>query len=849
MGGEQKRPSPRRWILLAVLLLAVLAFVLPPLVNINRYQHRIADNISRSIGRQVHISSVKLRLLPLPGFEFSDFSVEEDPQFGSEPILHSSSVVAYVRLLSLWRGRLEVSRIHFDDASLNLVRDANGGWNVASILVQAAHISNAPTGQRYAGRTPRFPYIEAENTRINFKQGNEKKALSFLNSDLSISLAPGDEWEIHFRAQPVRTDLVLDLADTGVLRIDGTLRRAPSLAGMPLNLKLGWTGAPLGQLSRLILGSDTGWRGDLQVDAQVAGTAELAQINSSLKVAGLHRAEYSPARPLDVAATCKAAFRKQSGLLEDISCASPVGDGALKLTGSVQVVQTLPQADLTLEIDRVPAAAVLAGLQEVRSGLGAGVQPSGLLNGHLDYTSQTGRRPLITGEMAFASLSLTPPDSDKPFVLAPVRVRCDSPETGSPALLLQPVRLAMGAPVPLTVDGRFTSAGFDLHLSGATSLLRLQAFNKSFGLLGAHSTRPPPASASAVVLGGAGTASLDLNVRGKWLLPVPDSDSPVASSTAEGSMTIHNAELTTPYLSQPLRISSAQGILNPTQIAWTNASFNYGKLEGQGTLEYPTLCAGNGPCVKRFSVSTATLDLGVLQSTLLGSSEGGKLLRELLDRIDLRSAKWPDLSGSVQIGELTAGKLVVRDAIGAIDISGNSIGIRSLNGRVANGTMHLAGVVDVSGGQPAYQLDVQVTNAAPSALAGIFDERWGSGVANLSAQLRLSGFDASDLQSSATGTLHWNWTKGGLAAEAPLPVAAQAFVHFDQWSADASIEDSTIKITHSLLAHGQEAIPLSGTISFDREIDLKGGSPADAVAITGTLEHPEVKAVREQVEN
>jgi hypothetical protein len=122
-------------------------------------------------------------------------------------------------------------------------------------------------------------------------------------------------------------------------------------------------------------------------------------------------------------------------------------------------------------------------------------------------------------------------------------------------------------------------------------------------------------------------------------------------------------------------------------------------------------------------------------------------------------------------------------------------------------------------------------------------------VANLSAQLRLSGFDASDLQSSATGTLHWNWTKGGLAAEAPLPVAAQAFVHFDQWSADASIEDSTIKITHSLLAHGQEAIPLSGTISFDREIDLKGGSPADAVAITGTLEHPEVKAVREQVEN
>src|SRR3984957_7656179 len=306
MGGEEKRPSPRRWILLAVVLLAVVSFVLPPLVNINRYQHRIADSISRSVGRQVHISSVKLRLLPLPGFEFSDFSVEEDPRFGSEPILHSSSVVAYVRLLSLWRGRLEVTRIHFDDASLNLVRESNGGWNFASVLVQAAQIPNAPTGQRYAGSAPRFPYIEAENTRINFKQGNEKVPLSFLNSDLSISLDPGDEWEVHFRAQPVRTDLVIDLADTGVLRIDGTLHRAAGLGQMPLNLKLEWTGAPLGQLSRLMLGRDFDWRGDLDVQSELSGTANQAQISARLKIAGFHRSEFFATHPPDGAASCRA---------------------------------------------------------------------------------------------------------------------------------------------------------------------------------------------------------------------------------------------------------------------------------------------------------------------------------------------------------------------------------------------------------------------------------------------------------------------------------------------------------------------------------------------------------------
>jgi AsmA family/AsmA-like C-terminal region len=833
MGGEEKRPSPRRWILLAVAVLSVVAFVLPPLVNISRYQHRIADSISRSIGRQVHISSVKLRLLPLPGFEFSDFSVEEDPQFGSEPILHSDSVVAYLRLLSLWRGRLEVSRIHFDDASLNLVRERNGGWNFASVLVQAAHIPNAPTGQRHAGRAPRFPYIEAENTRINFKEGTEKKPLSFLNSDLSISLAPEDAWELHFRAQPVRTDLVLDLSDTGMLRIDGTLHRAPLLGEMPLQLKVEWNGVPLGQLSRLTLGQDVGWRGGLDVEAVVGGTADLAQVNSKLKVAGLHRSEFTPPHPIDVETSCRASFRRESRSVDGIACTSPVGDGALRLAGSIQDVQTEPQALLNLEVDRVPAAAVLAGLQAVRNGLGAEVQAAGALNGHFQYASQNGRQPLLAGEIALDSLSLTPPDSGKPFLLGPVRLRCESPEAGGvPALLLQPVRLAMGAPVPVTVDGRFTPAGFDLHLGGVASLTRLKAFGKTFGLLG-----------------GAGTAALDLGVRGKWLLPVPDSEHPVIGSTAEGSIAIRNAELTTSYLSQPLRIASAQAILSPTQMEWTNASISYGKLEAQGTLEYPTLCASGTTCAGHFSLVFPTLDLAALQSTLLGTSEGGQLLRQIIDRIDRRSVKWPDLTGTVRVGALSTGKLVVHDATGALDIGGNSIKIRSLNGHLANGTMHLAGLVDASGGQPEYQLDVQVTNAAPSALGSIFDEHWGSGLANFSAQITMSGFEAQDLARSATGSLRWDWTKGGLAAEEPLPVAAQPFLHFDQWSADAAIAESTIKITHSLLARGQEAIPLSGTISFDREIDMKGGSAEHPFAITGTLQHPEVKAIEEQVEN
>jgi AsmA family/AsmA-like C-terminal region len=842
MPGEAKSSSPRRWILLAVATLALLAFVLPPLVNISRYRHRIADNISRSIGRQVRISAVKFHLLPLPGFEFSDFSVQEDPQFGAEPILHSSSVVADLRLSSLWRGKLEVSRIHFDDASLNLVRNSNGLWNVASVLVQVAQIPHAPTGQRHAGSAPRFPYIEAENTRINFKIGNEKKPLSFLNSDLSISLGAGDDWELHFRAQPVRTDLDLYLSDTGVLRVDGTLGRAAVLDQMPLKLNMDWSGVPLGQLSRLTLGEDIGWRGGLSVQAEVDGTAERAQVTSTLKVAGFHRAEFTAARPLDVATTCRATFRKQSSSLEDIDCSSPVGKGELRLTGAVQQVQTTPQAQLTLAMDHVPAAAVLSALQQLRSGLGTGVQAAGALDGHFEYAAQSGRRPVIAGEVALDSLSLTPPDAEKPFVLAPVHLRCESPENGIPALLLQPVRVAMGAPTPVTVDGRFTGAGFDLHVNGGMSLARLQPFSKSFPWLGAH-------PASTVALVGPGSAAVDLNLRGKWLLPELDTEHPDASMTVEGNIAIRNGELTTSYLSQPLKIQTAQAVLSSTQIAWTNAAVSYGPLQAQATLEYPALCVSSVPCVGHFSAVLPVLDVGALQSALLGSSQGGQFLRQLLARIDRSSVQWPNLSGSFKAGQLSLGKLVLHDASGTVDIGENAIRIRSVNGHVANGTMHLAGSVDATGDSPSYQLDVQVTNAVPSAFASIFEEKWGGGVANFSSQLHMSGFDAQDLRRSVTGTLHWDWTKGGLDAEEPVPPEAQILGHFDQWSADAAIADSTIKITRSLLASGSDAIPVSGTISFDRELDMKGASPVHPFTVTGTLDHPQVKAIAEEAAN
>jgi len=124
-GSKNKRW--RLWGALAVLVVLAVVAIVPPLVSMNRFKNRITHLMSESLGRPVRLTSVELRLLPVPGFVLTDLTVDEDPAYGAEPVLHANTVKASIRLLSLWRGRLEISTISVDEASLNVVRTKAAG--------------------------------------------------------------------------------------------------------------------------------------------------------------------------------------------------------------------------------------------------------------------------------------------------------------------------------------------------------------------------------------------------------------------------------------------------------------------------------------------------------------------------------------------------------------------------------------------------------------------------------------------------------------------------------------------------------------------------------------------------
>jgi AsmA protein len=548
--GESAPPRHnRRGIVafLAFLLVLLLLVFIPPYITVNRFQRRIAANISASLGRPVHFDSATLNLLPLPGFTLERFVVDEDPAFGFEPILRADEVRANLRLRSLWNHRIELSRISLTEPSVNLVRTANGQWNLQSILIHTSSIQAAPTGQRYAGPAPRFPYIEATGARINLKLDQEKTPFSLTDADFSLSLPEPRQWRFRLEAHPTRSDTTP--ADAGTLSLEGTLGSAATpadapakaIADIPIGIQGNWRGAQLGGLSRLLLGRDAGLRGELALTLNIAGTISRSLIATNIKIAGGRRADFVPPRPLALEAACQAIAGDTFHTFSAIECHWPPADSSdpsiLILAAAIPDTRrpSLSSADLT--IPALPSAILLDWLRIATPHPPTGLLGTGTLAGTLAWrpnpifspnsdflktvisteapepaagdskgaqrknpqlSSHDAPTPTWSGELELSgeSIQLPSPNSNAspiPISLGDILLRSTPPPTGShpatapPAATgfdLLPILLPLGGRQPATLEGHFDAHGYILHLTGSAIPARLLALGDAIPQLG-----------------------------------------------------------------------------------------------------------------------------------------------------------------------------------------------------------------------------------------------------------------------------------------------------------------------------------------------------------------------------
>jgi hypothetical protein len=300
-----------RWavILAAVLLLASEGFSL--LLRTAASRRYLTARLESSFGRPVEVRAFSFSLLDGPRIEALDVSVAEDPRFGQEYFLRAEQLTAGPRWSALLSGHFEFGTLSFTQPTLNLVRMADGHWNLESWLP-----APVAAGNRAAGAAPRsvlrfhLSRIEVDGGRVNFKQDQDVRsfALEDVTGDLEQE-SPG-RWQLDFVAEPMRPGVAQP--QTGMLRIRGVVGGTSSRL-QPADLDVSVWDASIEDALRLTRGGDFGIRGAASADlhasieppplGDAANPSALApaewNVTGVVRLDGIHRWDSSsnPAQP------------------------------------------------------------------------------------------------------------------------------------------------------------------------------------------------------------------------------------------------------------------------------------------------------------------------------------------------------------------------------------------------------------------------------------------------------------------------------------------------------------------------------------------------------------------------
>lgn len=852
--GAVKLSSFKRRVVAAAVVILLGLFLLRP--GVSRLKTRITNSISRAVARPADIGSVHLRFLPQPGFDLSNLVIYEDPAFGAEPMLRAPEVTAVVRLTSLMRGRLEISRLELSEPSLNLVRREDGRWNWESLLERTARTPLAPTAKPKSEARPGFPYIEANSGRINFKAGQEKKPYALLNADFALWQESENAWGVRLKAEPLRTDM--NLSDTGLLRMNGVWQRAGSLRETPLQFGLDWDRAQLGQMTKLVSGNDKGWRGGVHLSATLGGTPAAMQVATDASIEDFRRYDIASSEGLRLAAHCDGRYNSAEGVVHEIFCSAPVGDGSITLHGDAGLpgVHTV---DLTLNVEGVPMTGVVQLARRAKKNLPADLISTGSVQGNFTVrelgASTRGLEFWGKGEIAdlrlqSASNKVDVSPGNLPFVLtsddANGRTAKNGKKSNAKAFLPEvfsaanglrveygPFPLALGQSAPAQARGWIGRSGYSMVIRGDGQVSRTLRLASLLGL---------PALKATVE----GAAQMNVEIAGSWTGNVSGA-SGFSSPKVTGDVQLNNVRATVRGVNGSLEISSAVVHLLPDEARVDKLSARAADARWTGSVSLPRGCGMPGACVIHFNLNTESVGLSNLRAWV-GSQPSERRWYQVLSSVGPTAPSFlQDLraSGKVTVARLQIRNISAERVTAALDLDHGKLRISDLRADLMGGKHHGEWQADFTVSPPVYTGSGTFTAMSLQQAADAMHDSWVSGTAGGTYRLSGTGANSREFWQSAEGELQFDLRDGVLPHvtlkddEGPLRVA--------HWQGRARLHEGEIDLDKGKLISSAGAYEISGSASLGRALDFKLNSGegksagASVYSITGTVWEPRVE--------
>jgi uncharacterized protein involved in outer membrane biogenesis len=785
---------------------------------------KIADLLSWELGRPVDISSVHIRFLPRPGLELENFAIH-DNAFGAEPILRSPDVTAWLRLSSLLRGRIEISSLTLSDASLNLCRDPEGKWNIEELVVRAARSSTAPTSSGRKEPRREFPYVEADHARINFKNGMEKTHFALTNAEFALWQESENEWGVRLRASPIRTDA--NLTDTGVISVEGKWQRSVVLQNTPVQFSWEWKQAQIGQVSRLLFGSDKEWRGDVHASGTVSGTLGKSLLKADASIDELRRQDVLTRGDLQVAAHCAAEYDATERTVANLDCSAPAGDGSVELKGRLSATAGV-RYELMLVAKDVPAQSALGLVRQVKENIPADLRATGNVNLSLAIDRSAPAEPLRfsgEGEVLGTRLVSTSTGAELPLGTVPLRFISITPKTsgpkssvrragvsGLPELQVGPVSAALGRTTPAQAQLVISRAGYKGLIRGEATLKQLMPTAKIL--------RFPLPEMSAD-----GTATFNLALSHNW----GDTTSPVT-----GSAELRAVRAQVRGLNAPLQIHRADLRIDTDAVRVTNLQASAGQTNWRGTLQIPRPCAAPESCEFQFQLRAPEVTAASLNQLLNPATAKRPWYR----RLGLGSAhsffSRASASGTIAIGQLVLGRATCKEFSGDVELKEAKVTIKSIRGEIMDGRAAGTLNADFSKRPPVYAGNGTFEDIALTKIDNLMGTKWADGNALTRYHFTSAGWSVRDVLEAAQLNASFDIKDGVFPhitlAEDADPLQAKSF------SGELAMQKGQLSFKRARLDSESGAYDVSGTATLEGTLNLKmTGEDLSGYNISGTL--------------
>jgi AsmA protein len=747
-------------VVIILVLVVIVALALPYFLDVNSYHDTIQAKLQEKSGRQVSLGRLHLSILPLY-FSAENPVIGEDPNFPTgRPFAQASAVDVSVELLPLLHKDVQISSLELKQPKIELVRNARGVWNYATLGHPSAAPSQAPA-QR--APQPKQPSAPEQQPSSGGSQGLSLQDLKITDGQLALTdyqkRQPRAVYDhVDLRLVGYAPDRAFDFEAAAHLPGKGT--ETIKLAGKagplnntesvntPFDGSLEFQEVSLSGLQKFLNSASLE-----NTDAVISGKANLRSQAGRFDSDGSLKLEQPRVHGHELGYPISADYKVSDDLnAERLNIEKgnlKLGGTPIAITGVMNTKPTPSQVDLKIDAPNISIAEVAQLAAAFGTAFSLGTNIAGQLTADI-HAQGAANQPALSGKLEGRNLEISGKDLRSPvkvpaidLALTPTEIRSNdfSASTGG-----------------TTVTGRLTVSQYtsnsplvdaDLH-TGRADLGEFLSIAKAYGVSAAEGVT------------GSGIISLNVHATG----PVKNS----ANMNFAGDGMLQNAQIKTPSITEPLKVANANLRFSRNTAVLDNLKTTVGSTNANGSL---TLRDFQNPQVQ-FTLAADKIIAAEWQK-IFGTSSGNKASLEthfwdVVPRAEAAPAAEPSIinrmtgNGKVNVGSIVYDDLVLNNVQSNVTIDHGVIRMEPVTASVAQGQETGSIVIDARGTPINYAMNMKLDQADANQLLSSMSnlKKTLYGMLAGSGNLRFaSGSDS--IARTLNGNVGLNLTNGKLA--------------------------------------------------------------------------------------